>query len=63
MIMIDLSGTIHVGMNPIKGCVEAIESLRTLNPSTLLRFVTNSSKLSPNDLLKKLHGMGFQFTV
>ena len=56
-LLIDLSGTLHIGSAPTPGAVHALERLR--NARIPFRFTSNTSKESTADLLYKLRGMGF----
>ena len=57
MVLIDLSGTLHIDNTAILGAVEALNRLRSANIP--LRFVTNTTKESSNFLHKRLMGLGF----
>lgn len=54
-LMIDLSGTVHVGDSPTPGAAQAIRRLR--EAGVPLRFVSNTSKESRSSLLAKLAKM------
>ena len=56
-ILIDLSGTLHVGSSSLPGAVSALQRLR--DARIPFRFCSNTSKESTADLVKKLRGMGF----
>ncbi|KIM32118.1 hypothetical protein M408DRAFT_14632 [Serendipita vermifera MAFF 305830] len=56
-LLIDLSGTLHVGADPIAGAARAIQRLR--DHKIPFRFCSNTSKESTNDLLKRLRDAGF----
>ncbi|CCA69985.1 hypothetical protein PIIN_03925 [Serendipita indica DSM 11827] len=56
-LLIDLSGTLHVGSEPIKGAVRAIERLREANVP--FRFCSNTSKESTSALIGRLSKAGF----
>lgn len=43
-LLVDLSGTLHIGSQPTRSAAEAIERLR--EAGILLRFVSNTSKES-----------------
>ncbi len=55
-LLCDLDGVLYVGNEPIEGAVSALELLRKRNIP--IRFCTNTTVLSDNSLLKKLHRMG-----
>ncbi|XP_076277961.1 haloacid dehalogenase-like hydrolase domain-containing protein 2 isoform X1 [Lasioglossum baleicum] len=57
MVLIDLSGTLHVDSTVIPGAVEALSRLRSANVP--LKFVTNTTKESGNCLHKRLTSLGF----
>ncbi|XP_076753719.1 haloacid dehalogenase-like hydrolase domain-containing protein 2 [Xylocopa sonorina] len=57
MILIDLSGTLHVDNTVIPGAVEALNRLRSANIP--LKFVTNTTKESGNFLFNRLARLGF----
>ncbi|KAM0752755.1 hypothetical protein T439DRAFT_323368 [Meredithblackwellia eburnea MCA 4105] len=54
-LLIDLSGTVHVGDQPTPGAVEAINQLRSAGIA--VRFVSNTSKESKSSLLSKMSKM------
>ncbi|XP_078051032.1 haloacid dehalogenase-like hydrolase domain-containing protein 2 isoform X2 [Augochlora pura] len=57
MVLIDLSGTLHIDSTVIPGAVEALTRLRSANVP--LKFVTNTTKESINCLHKRLTSFGF----
>ena len=57
-VLIDLSGTLHVGDNLIPGALLALERLRQAN--CRIRFLTNTSAKSSAALLMQLETMGIQ---
>ena len=59
-VLVDLSGTLHVGGKPIPGAVEALKRLRALPNVGALRFVTNTTQESRASLLRTLGNAGFQ---
>ncbi|KAI0337485.1 hypothetical protein BDW22DRAFT_869936 [Trametopsis cervina] len=65
-LLIDLSGTLHVGLSPCPRAVEALAKLRTHNATddvkTKLpyRFCSNTSKESRADLEARLRSLGFK---
>lgn len=57
MVLIDLSGTLHVDDTVIPGAIEALKRLR--NTDLLVKFVTNTTKESKNTLHNRLIKLGF----
>ncbi|OCF40562.1 HAD hydrolase [Kwoniella heveanensis CBS 569] len=57
-LLIDLNGTLHLGHEPTKGAVHAIERLRASRIPFI--FCSNSTKESSASLLGKLKEMGFR---
>src|SRR5690606_23194198 len=57
-IFLDLSGVLYEGSTPIPGSLEAVARLQAA-PLTL-RFLTNTSRRSRQQLLADLAGMAFQ---
>jgi ribonucleotide monophosphatase NagD (HAD superfamily) len=57
-ILIDLSGTLHIGSTPTPRAIEAIQSLR--KAAVPFRFCSNTSKESTAALRGRLVGMGFE---
>lgn len=57
-ILIDLSGTLHIGDKPTPNAVEALRRLRQARVP--FRFCSNTSKESTNALRKRLFRMGFE---
>ncbi|CAK9797299.1 Haloacid dehalogenase-like hydrolase domain-containing protein 2 [Anthophora plagiata] len=57
MVLIDLSGTLHIDNAVIPGAVEALNRLRSANIP--LKFVTNTTKESGNFLHSRLTKLGF----
>ncbi|KAJ2705416.1 Haloacid dehalogenase-like hydrolase domain-containing protein 2, partial [Coemansia spiralis] len=55
--MLDISGTLHVDYVPTPGAVAALARLR--QSGVQVRFVTNSTKISDNELHARLRQMGF----
>jgi ribonucleotide monophosphatase NagD (HAD superfamily) len=56
-ILIDLSGTLHIGSSALPGAAAALRLLR--DAGVPLRFCSNTSKESTADLAAKLNAMGF----
>lgn len=56
-VLLDLSGTLHVGDTPIPGALEAIRRLE--EAGVLVRFVTNTSRKTRHMLHDDLCRMGF----
>lgn len=57
-VMLDLSGTVHVGENLLVGAQEAISKLKS--NEIPIKYVTNSSKESKEALLRKLRRTGLE---
>ena len=55
-ILLDIGGVLYEGNKIING---AIESLEKLKKHYKIRFLSNTSRISPNTLYKKLKNMGF----
>ncbi|KAI9230114.1 MAG: Haloacid dehalogenase-like hydrolase domain-containing protein 2 [Piptocephalis tieghemiana] len=55
-VLIDLSGTIHVGSKAVEGAALAIDQLRQANIP--FRFCTNTTKESKADLIDRLNHLG-----
>ncbi|XP_066597038.1 haloacid dehalogenase-like hydrolase domain-containing protein 2 [Prorops nasuta] len=58
MVLIDLSGTLHIDNSVITGAVEALNRLRSTNIN--IKFVTNTTKESKNLLYNRLINLGFK---
>ena len=56
-LLIDLSGTLHVGNDPTPGAVHALARLRAAKIP--FRFCSNTSKESTESIRKRLETMGF----
>jgi HAD superfamily hydrolase (TIGR01458 family) len=56
-ILLDVDGVLHVSGEPIPGAVDAVRRLRS--DGHRIRFVTNSTTMSRNQLGDALRGMGF----
>lgn len=56
-VFIDLSGTLHVGRQPLPGAIEAVALLR--KEGFRVRFVSNTSSKGRRRLLAALQEMGF----
>lgn len=56
-LLIDLSGTLHIGTNPTPSAVKALQRLR--DAKIPFRFCSNTSKESTSSLTERLRGMGF----
>ncbi|KAI0699465.1 HAD-like domain-containing protein [Cytidiella melzeri] len=62
-LLIDLSGTLHVGSSPTPGAVNALSRLRRSNNANHqipFRFCSNTSKEGRVDLERRLQSMGFE---
>ncbi|XP_014230124.1 haloacid dehalogenase-like hydrolase domain-containing protein 2 [Trichogramma pretiosum] len=57
LVLIDLSGTLHIDNSVIPGAIEALKKLRGLNAQ--VKFVTNTTKESKNILHTRLQTLGF----
>ncbi|CAG8497129.1 6563_t:CDS:2 [Acaulospora morrowiae] len=57
-VLIDLSGTLHVGDKACEGAVSGLKKLR--QAAIPFRFCTNTTKESCSTLLRKLSKMGFE---
>lgn len=60
-VLLDLSGTLHVGDAPIPGAISAVRRLQMAGVP--LRFVTNTSRKTRNTLHEYLLRMGFDITI
>ena len=63
-LLIDLSGTLHIGSTTVQGAVDALARLRQHNTQHAsaqypFRFCSNTSKESRRELEERLRGMGF----
>ncbi len=56
-LLFDIGGVLYVGDSVIEGAVETIKELKQKYP---VRFLTNSTRRTPNTILKKLTNMGFE---
>lgn len=59
-LLIDLSGTIHIGTNQTPRAVEALQRLRSFRPAIPFRFCSNTSKESTADVINRLREIGFE---
>lgn len=57
-LLIDIDGVLFVGDSALPGAGEALQRLRTARLP--LRFVTNTTRRSADELLAKLHRLGFE---
>lgn len=60
-LFIDLSGVLYIGKEIIPGAVAAINNARS--SKLQLRFVTNSARKTPVEILTKLQNLGFQLSA
>ncbi|MGI9353229.1 MAG: TIGR01458 family HAD-type hydrolase [Rhizobiaceae bacterium] len=56
-VLLDLSGVLYTGDNPLPGALEAIARLREARLP--MRFLTNTTSAPKRKILDKLQGMGF----
>jgi ribonucleotide monophosphatase NagD (HAD superfamily) len=59
-ILIDLSGTLHIGSSPTPNAVDALKRLRSAEIS--FRFCSNTSKESTAELCNRLRKIGFDIS-
>ena len=59
--LLDLDGCVWVGDEPTARAVEAVTALRRAGKG--IAFVTNDSRVSSEDLVRKLWGQGFQASL
>lgn len=57
-VLIDLAGVLYVGDQAIPGSTEAIQRLR--DAGLAIRFITNTTRRTRNDLITQLESLGFQ---
>jgi len=55
-VLVDLNGTLHIEDAAVPGAQEALKRLR--GASVMVRFVTNTTKESKQDLLDRLKKIG-----
>jgi ribonucleotide monophosphatase NagD (HAD superfamily) len=58
LILLDLDGTLYIGSQPIPGAIAALAQLR--ERGIALRFITNTTTKSQDELVAQLRVMGFQ---
>ncbi|MDG6778110.1 TIGR01458 family HAD-type hydrolase [Thiomicrorhabdus sp. zzn3] len=58
VVLLDLSGVLYAGDNPIAGATKTLSWLR--QQGYVVRFVTNTATESSTQILHKLHSMGFE---
>ncbi len=56
-LLFDIGGVLYVGNQPIPGAAETIAMLRKNYP---MRFLTNTTRRTPQTMLEKLHRLGFE---
>ena len=56
-ILLDIAGVLYDGGTPIAGAIESVAQLQ--EKPVALRFVTNTSQQSPQQVKQKLDGLGF----
>uniref|UniRef100_A0A2K6GDU7 Haloacid dehalogenase-like hydrolase domain-containing protein 2 n=1 Tax=Propithecus coquereli TaxID=379532 RepID=A0A2K6GDU7_PROCO len=59
-VLVDLSGTLHIEDAAVPGSQEALKRLR--GTSVIVRFVTNTTKESKQDLLERLRKLEFDIS-
>nr|XP_023399570.1 haloacid dehalogenase-like hydrolase domain-containing protein 2 isoform X3 [Loxodonta africana] len=59
-VLVDLNGTLHVEDAAVPGAQEALKRLR--GASVMIKFVTNTTKESKQDLLKRLKKLEFDIS-
>lgn len=59
-ILFDLSGVLYEGSHPIEGAAKTINRLE--HGGLILRFITNTSRKTKQQVLDELHNMDFQIT-
>ena len=59
-VLLDLSGTIYIGNEPVPRAVEAVERLHA--QKIPLQYLTNSSRVSRQQILDRLQSMGLAVT-
>ena len=59
--IVDLDGTVYVGDEPTDGALDAIEALRAAGKG--VAFVTNNPRLSGEDYVRKLWGLGLKASL
>jgi HAD superfamily hydrolase (TIGR01458 family) len=57
-LLFDLEGVLYVGSQPIRGAIEAVDTIRA--SGIPCRFITNTSTLSLASLTNKINGLGFR---
>jgi HAD superfamily hydrolase (TIGR01458 family) len=60
-VLIDLSGTLHIGDQPIAGAQEALQKLR--DSGRKIKFLTNTSTKSSHKLLEQLNSTNLNFNI
>ncbi len=55
-VLLDLSGVIYVGSNPLPGAIEALQRLRHMGLP--IRFLTNTTRTAKPEILSSLKAMG-----
>ncbi len=59
-ILFDIGGVLYVGDEVVQGAVDTIAQLRKYYP---LRFVTNTTRKLPKEIINKLHRFGFEIEI
>jgi glycerol 3-phosphatase-2 len=60
-VLLDLDGSVWVGEQPTRGAAEALGQLRAAGKSVM--FLTNDSRRSPEDYVRKLWSLGLQASL
>jgi len=60
-VLLDLDGCVWVGSEPTRGAAEAISALRAAGKA--LAFITNDSRRSPEEYVRKLWSIGVQASL
>jgi HAD superfamily hydrolase (TIGR01458 family) len=60
-VLLDLSGTVHIGAAPVPGAVAAVQRLE--RAGVPVRFVTNTSRRTRSRLHQDLQRMGFEIPL
>ncbi|KAF5272712.1 hypothetical protein FQA39_LY07739 [Lamprigera yunnana] len=61
VVLVDLSGTLHIEDRVILGAIDALKKLRSSGVS--IKFVTNTTKESKRVLFERLRNLGFEIKI